>query len=150
MKKHILLISFLVLTSVAFGQQFLWSTVKPDSTSDRKYVPLSSAHSEVGKYYDLYPYYFDLTGYSKQRFIDEVGFGFEEWDWLKSVDSMTVYSAKSNTGRGSVIMVLCVSKDYMDVVLFSNDITAYSNPQSTTSYDRPKFIKWFKSLLSLN
>ncbi|MDP2176491.1 MAG: hypothetical protein Q8K70_11330 [Bacteroidota bacterium] len=148
MKKHLFLISLLVVSSTTFAQQFLWSTVLPDSGTAKKYVPLENVETEVLTFYDQYPYYFDLSGYNKQRFIKEITFGFDDWTWLNKIETLTVFAYKSNTGQGSVIMLLCVSKDNVNLLLFSNDIMAHKNPQSTSEYERGKFMKWFKTLLN--
>lgn len=141
-------ILLMTLTSSAFGQQFLWSTVKSDSGSVKKYVPLSSISKEVLTFYDQYDFYFDLSGYSKKRFIDEINYGFDDWNWLNEINDLTVYAVRSNSGRGSVVMIFCVSKDNVNMIVFSSDIRAHKNPQSTSSYDKDKFVSWFKTLLN--
>ena len=138
----------LILTSSAFGQQNLWTTVKNDNdTSGAKYVPLTNVTKEVLTFYDQYSYYFDLSGYSKKRFIEEINYGFDDWKWLYDIKDLTVFALKSNAGRGSLIMVMCVSNDNVNLLLFSNDIMLHENPQSTGSYKKDKFIAWFKTLL---
>jgi hypothetical protein len=143
-----LVILILSLTNSVSGQQFLWSTVKTDSVSGRKYVPINNITKEVITFYDQYDYYFDLSGYSKKRFIEEINYGYDDWSWLYEIKELSVYALKSNTGKGSIIMVLCVSKDNVNLLLFSSDIIAHKNPQSTSQYQKEKFIKWFKTLLN--
>lgn len=140
---------FFILTSSAFGQQSLWSTIKPENEkSGLKYVPLENVAKEVLTFYNQYNYYFDLSGYSKKRFIEETGYGFDDWSMLNEINELTVFAFKTNMGRGSVIMVLCVSKDNVNLLLFSNDITLHENPQNTGSYKKDKFIDWFTTLLN--
>lgn len=137
------------LTSSVFGQQSLWTTVKNDKdTSGTKYVTLTNVTKEVITFYDQYDYYFDLSGYSKKRFIEEINYGFNDWNWLYDIKDLTVFALKSNLGRGSLIMVMCVSKDNVNLLLFSNDILLQGNPQTTGSYEKDKFVKWFKTLLN--
>ena len=149
MKKILFALLLVTLTSSVFGQQRLWTTAKNDNdTSGTKYVPLTNVTKEVLTFYDQYDYYFDLSGYSKKRFIEEINYGFDDWTWLYDIKELTVFALKSNAGRGSLIMVMCVSKDNVNLLLFSSDILLHKNPQSTGSYERDKFSKWFKTLLN--
>lgn len=148
MKKIGLAILLLTLTSSVFGQQRLWTTENNNNDkSGNKYVPLTSVTKEVLTFYDQYDFYFDLSGYSKERFIEEINYGFDDWSILNEIKDLTVFAYKSNTGRGSLIMVMCVSKDNVNLLLFSNDILLHENPQQTGSYEKDKFTKWFKTLL---
>ena len=106
MKKIGFIIWFVVLTSSAFGQQFLWSTVK-DTTS--KYVPLDNVTKEVLNFYDQYKFYYDFSGFSKDRFIKNIDYGFDDWKWLYDIKDLTVFALRSNAGRGSVGLVMCIS-----------------------------------------
>ena len=149
MKKIGFLFWFLICTSFAFGQQFLWST-KEDS--DYIYVPLENVTSEVLEFYDYYEYYYDGSGYSKDGFLDyieEFGGNSEDWksfkDNIYEVEELTVNAFKGNLGRGSVVFIMIVSKKYVDFVYFSNDYESYAI--STDSFDKEKFKKWFISLL---
>jgi hypothetical protein len=148
MKKNIFLISLIALSSTTFAQQFLWSTVPTDSGTTKKFVPIKNVENEVLTFYEQYPYYFDLSGYSKQRFIKEITFGFDDWTWLNKIEKLTIYAYKSNTESGSVIMLMIVSKENVNLLLFSNDIMAHNNPLSTSENESNKFIKWFKTLLN--
>ena len=143
-----IIILMLTVGQTARGQQFLWSTLKSDSGSTKKYVPMDNITKEVLTFYNQYDYYFDLSGYSKTRFIKEVKYGFDDWSWLNSIKDLTIYAVKSNTGRGSVVMVLCVSKDNVNLLLFSSDILAHKNPHGTNQYEKEKFVDLFKSLLN--
>jgi hypothetical protein len=149
MKNIVYVLLLLVLSAPVLGQQSLWTTVKKVSdTSGIKYVPLNNVTNEVLTFYDQYNYYFDLSGYSKKRFINEIKFGFGNWNWLNDIKDLTVVALKSNSGRGSLIMVMCVSKENVNLLLFSNDILLHKNPQRTYSDEKDKFEKWFKTLLN--
>lgn len=153
MKKLTLILWYMVFTSTAFGQQFLWTTLK-DSTAE--YVPIEKVTEKVLAYYDHYKTYFDGTGFSKAGF-----FKFLEssaslnnadtllWNGLKRkiniIDSMTVMAFKSNLGSGSFILVMCISKENVDFIRFSNNFERGAILSS--SYDKEKFEKWFKTLL---
>ncbi|WP_298145956.1 hypothetical protein [Flavobacterium sp.] len=109
---------------------------------------MNNVTKEVLTFYDQYDYYFDLSGYSKKRFIEEINFGFDDWTWLDGIKESTVFAFKSNAGSGSVIIVMCISEDNVNLLLFSSDVLLYTNPQSTASYERDKFAKWFKTMLN--
>lgn len=149
MKKIVFALLLLTLSSLAFGQQSLWTTAKSiKDSSGIKVVPITNVTKEVLTFYEQYDYYFDLSGYSKKRFIEEIDYGFDDWNWLYDIKDLTVFAMKSNAGRGSMIMVMCVSKENVNLLLFSNDILLHANPQSTGNYEKEKFIKWFKTLLN--
>lgn len=147
MKKLGFIILLLVSSSSAFGQQFLWSTVKSD-TADVKHVPLNDVTEEVLTFYNHYDYYFDFSGYNKKRFVKEINYGFNDWDWIYDIKNLTVFALRSNTGRGSAVLILCISKDNVNMIIFSNDILLNSNPQTTGSYEKDKFVSWFKTILN--
>jgi hypothetical protein len=151
MRKIGLIIGFIILTLSAFGQQFLWSTVK-DTTS--KHVPLENVTKEVLNFYDYYEFYYDLTGFSKDVFLNSKSFknsgiSNDTWNSLKkkiyNVEDLTVFAFKTNEGRGSVILVMCISKDNVDMICFSN---TYERDALWT-IDREKFKNWVNTLLNL-
>jgi len=150
MKKIGLIISFIALTSSVFGQQFLWSTVK-DSTS--KYVPLKNVISEVLNFYDQYEYYYDYSGFSKERFFEFVEkFENNSKDWkivkkkINEIEDLMVFALRDNLGRGSVVSVICFSKDNVNLIIFSN--TYEPDCLLTYSTRREKFANWFRTLLN--
>lgn len=149
LKNYILVIFMVTISSALFGQQNLWTTFKPTNDSIKtKVISMSDVPNEVLKIYDQYNYYFDLTGYTKKRFIKEMDMGFNDWTWLNEINELTVFALKSNTGYGSYVLVLCVSKDNANMLIFSNNITQRKNPQGTVSYEREKFKNWFETLLN--
>ncbi|MCL1969654.1 MAG: hypothetical protein FWF65_08935, partial [Bacteroidetes bacterium] len=148
MKKIGFIISFIVLVSSVFGQQFLWSTVK-DSTS--KYLPLDNVTSEVLNFYDQYKYYYDLAGFSKDGFFEFVKKSEKnsiDWKQLKkkieNIEDLTVFAFRGNLGRGSVVFIMCISKDDVNMLLFSN--TCEADAIITSNYNREKFANWFRTL----
>ena len=143
MKKIGFFVLFLILTVSAFGQQFLWSTVKND---DVKYVPLNNVTREVLTFYDQYRFYYDYSGFSKDRFIESFDYGFEDWEWLYDIEELTVFALRSNSGRGSIVLVMCISKNNINTIIFSN--TVDGDFVMTHSSDREKFANWFKTLLN--
>ncbi len=140
---------FLTISSALYGQQNLWTTFKPANDSIKtKVITMSDVPNEVLKIYDQYDYYFDLTGYTKKRFIEEMDMGFNDWAWLNEINDLSVFALKSNTGNGSYVLVLCVSKDYANMLIFSNNITQSNNPQLSYSTEREKFRNWVETLLN--
>lgn len=153
MKKLVLIFFFLVFTITSFGQQLLWTTIKD---SDTKYVPLENVTEKVLEFYDHYKFYFDGTGFSKHGFFNmfEGSQTFKNsntshWKDLKKKiyenDSLSIIAFKDNLGQGSVILVMCISKENVNLISFSNNYE--QDAISTYSTDREKFAKWFKTLL---
>lgn len=143
---------FIIFTSSAFGQQFLWSTVK-DSTI--KYVPLENVTNEVLEFYDHYDLYYDGAGFSKEGFFKMFegsqsykNSNTSQWKYFKQkidkINDLTVFAFRSNSGKGSAILVLCVTKENVNLITFSN---IYEGDAQFTT-DREKFAKWFKTLLN--
>jgi hypothetical protein len=142
MKRALFFVFFLVLTVSAFGQQFLWSTVRGD---DVKYVPLNNVTKEVLTFYDQYKFYYDYSGFNKDRFIESFEYGFDDWEWIYDIEKSTVFALRSNLGRGSVVLVMCISKNNINTIIFSNIID--DDFVMTHSSNRDKFAKWFMTLL---
>lgn len=153
MKKFVLIFFFIVFTATAFGQQFLWTTLKDSAT---KYVPLENVTEKVLEFYDHYEYYYDGSGYSKDGFFKmfESSQSYKNsntsrWKDLKkkiyAMDSLTVIAFKSNLGQGSVILVMCISKENVNLISFSNNYER--DALFTHSTERQKFSKWFETLL---
>jgi len=143
MKRIGFIIIFSILALSAYGQQFLWSTVK---NNDVKYIPLNNVPKEVLTFYEQYKYYLDYSGFSKKRFIEIFDYGFEGWDWLYEIERLTVSALRSNDGQGSIVLVMCVSKDNINTLIFTN--TYERGAIMTYSSDKEKFSKWFKTLLN--
>jgi len=145
MKKIGFTIFFLILTVSAFGQQFLWSTVKDKA---ERYVPLNNVTKEVLTFYDQYNRYYDFSGFSKDRFLDSFDYGFEDWKWLYDIENLTVFALRSNSGRGSVVLVMIISKNNVNTLVFANNAELGYDYMLTGSYKRDQFINWFKTILN--
>jgi hypothetical protein len=145
MKKICFFILFSVLAFSAFGQQFLWSTMKRDGI---KNVPINSVTREVLEFFDQYDLYYDFSGFSKERFIEKFDYGFGEWKWLNDIQELTVFALRSNSGRGSVVLVMCISKNNVNTLVFSNNLEPELGYNYVFTHDRTKFTNWFKTLLN--
>lgn len=150
MKKFGIIFFLSVLTSSVFGQQFLWSTIEKDTVKNVKYIPLSRVIEEVLNLYDLYELYYDFSGFTKEGLIDSGNtFGLDEMKKLDEIIDLSVYAMRANLGKGSFIMVACISRENINMIIFSN--TAFVSGMSsmrTYSSDREKFKKWFETLLN--
>jgi hypothetical protein len=144
MRKVIFLGFFFGLAVSAFGQQFLWSTARDNDT---KYVPLNNVTREVLNFFDQYDRYYDYSGFSKDRFIEYFDYGFEDWEWLYDIENLTVFALRSNSGSGSVVLVMCISKENVNTIIFSNSVIERDYNYILT-IDRNKFTNWFKTLLN--
>lgn len=71
--KNIIVIFLILLPSIGFCQQFLWSTKKIEDHegSDVKLIPIASVSETIFNYNNTSEYYRDLTGFSK------TGYGLE-------------------------------------------------------------------------
>ncbi|WP_288956161.1 hypothetical protein [uncultured Polaribacter sp.] len=148
MRIFILPILFILLNSSAFGQQFLWSTIEKDSIAE-KHIPLEYVNNEILKFYDHYEKHYDLSGYSKKRFIEEIDYGFDDWKWINDINDLTVFAVKSNTGSGSVVLVMFISEKNINLIIFSNQVLGRNfNYQSNYEFERKKFETWLKTLMN--
>jgi hypothetical protein len=142
MKKIWFVICFLALTDSVFGQQVVWSTVRG---TDTRYVPLNDVTNEVMNFYDQHDYYYDFTGFNKDTFIRTFDDGTGGWDWIYSINDKTVIAARIYIEGGSAVYVVCVDKQGVDMVAFSN---VYDSGNNITSPNRrARFENWFKALL---
>ena len=101
-------------------------------------------------------FYYDLSGFDKDGFIKMFEgsqayktSGTSKWKEfkkaLKNIHDLTVFATRSNSGQGSEILVLCISKENVNVVMFSN--TYGANALLASGVEKEKFEKWFKTLL---
>ncbi|MDG4945748.1 hypothetical protein NMK71_04920 [Weeksellaceae bacterium KMM 9713] len=147
MKTFILTILFVFFTSFVSGQQFLWSTIEEDSVS-QKFVPVHLLNDEILKFYDHYKLHYDFTGYSKERFIKESSYGFDDWEFLNDITELTVLALRSNVGTGSVVLVMFITEININLIVFSNeDIENNFNYILNFSSDRKKFSTWLQTLM---
>jgi len=147
MKKTGFFIYFIILASSVFGQQFLWSTVKD---TDTKYVSFNNVINEVLNFYDQYDYYYDFTGFDKEKFIEAFNGDSDDWDWIDEIKEKTVVAFRASIElgltRGSAVYVICIGKDSVDMIIFSNLLDRGSN--STSVNRRTRFQNWFKTILN--
>ena len=147
MKKIIIIVVMLFSIISTFGQQILWATIEG---FEAEYVRYENVTSEVLELYDLYDRYYDLSGNTKESFLEEYSDNIEEWNWVNDIEESTVFSLRIPTDMGSVIYVLYVDKNFVNLVSFSN---AYF-PGGKSTYngqmadERKRFEKWFKTLLN--
>lgn len=152
MKKIVLISCFVIFTTSIFGQQFLWSTEKDTASIRERFVPLSNVTNEVLTFYDLHKFYLDLTGFNKEGFYNifkEAINDSDEWKEIKEkidkIEDLTVFAFKGNSGQGSFVAVMSISKINVNIIMFTN------NPEPgclmTFGSERDKFAKWFKTLL---
>jgi len=150
MKKIGFLILFLMFTSSAFGQQYLWSTIKGDSLAE-KYVPLNNVTEEVLLFCDQYDRYYDFSGFSKEGFIKFFktrDFGFEDWKGIYDIKDLEVHALRANLGGGSVVVVVCISKKNVNMLIFTNHPIYELEAHYNLTFDKRKFLAWFKTLLN--
>ena len=145
MKKLSILLFLSIISTNTYAQQFLWSTVKNDSIY-KKHIPINSVTQEVLKFYDHYRMHYDLSGFSKERFVSEIDYGFQNWDWINEFDDLTVLALKSNTGEGSVVFVMCIGQENIDLVIFTNGVLE-GNYNYIFNHNKEKFRTWFKTFL---
>lgn len=141
-----LLIVIATCTSSAFGQQFLWSTIEQDSLPE-KYIPFEYVNNEILKFYDHYDKHYDFSGFSKERFIEESDYGFDDWKWIDEITDATVFALRSNMGNGSFVLVMFVSETNINLLIFSNELIDRNfNYQSNSKYEKEKFETWLETL----
>ena len=145
MKRLGFLVFFFILAVSAFGQQFLWSTVKRDGVRN---VPINNVTKEVLEFFDQYDLYYDFSGFNKERFIEKFDYGFGKWEWLNEIQDLTVFAIRSNSGRGSVVLVMCISKNNVYTLVFSNNLEPELGYNYVFTTDKTKFTNWFKTLLN--
>lgn len=156
MRKITCIIFLMILTSSAFSQQFLWSTTRDTAFQSVRYVPVENVLNEVLKFYEQYEFYFDGSGYSKDGFFKtfEKSQSFKssnntKWAKLKkkisAINDLTVFAFKDNLGDGSIISILCITKDNVDMLSFSNNYA--SGAIMTHQTEKEKFISWFSSFI---
>lgn len=147
MKTFILTILFVFFSSFVSGQQFLWSTIEEDSIS-QKIVPVHLLNDEILKFYDHYELHYDFTGYSKERFIKESSYGFDDWKFLNDITALTVLALRSNTGTGSAVLVMFITEKNINLIVFSNEMIEDNvNYIYNSSSERKKFSTWLQTLV---
>lgn len=140
----------LMLPCYAFGQQLLWSTTEPKELKDAStnLITINNVAEKVMDYYDFYDYYYDLTGFSRDGFKAFLEKNAEtansiQWDPAITFDEPTAYAFKANDGRGSLVIVMLLQNDNVDLILFSNEVG--QGAVSAHSVEKEKFTKWLSS-----
>ncbi len=153
--KYIGFLIFLsMLSSTTFGQQILWSTT--NDTLSNKHISLDNVTKEVLEFYDHYEYYYDWAGFSKDGFIKSFegsksykNSSTSKWSNFKKllygINQLTVFAFRTNSGEGSSVSIMCITKENVNMLVFSN--TLEKNFNITYDSKRDDFSKWFKTLL---
>ena len=144
------------------AQQFLWATSSKGMTvnSGIKIINLQDVHKEILGYYEMYDYYYDLSGFSKEGYFKkyESSNSFKSTDKLKwnefkktvnGINELTVSCIKTNDGNTSSIIVFIYSKNNFDAIVFSNkseDGLIYTF-NSNNDREKSRFLKYLESLL---
>ena len=147
--KNLVVILFM-LPSLAFGQQFLWSTIKSDSL--KGYIPLERVPDKLVEYYRTYDKFFDGSGFSKDTFIETIEksklASSKEYALFKKimdrVDQPTVMALKANDGKGSYITIMNMDENNVDLIVFSNNFIVHPMEYTT---DLDKFKMLYKTQL---
>lgn len=151
--KYILFLALALSFSTLFGQQLLWTT---SEKSGEKYIPIENINEKVLNFYEHYKFYYDGTGYSKEGFtksfqnsdaykkVTNKSIWEELYTIIKEIKKPTVLAFKDNPGNGSIVFVICITKDNVNIITFSNKL---ESDAISTGGDKESFLKWFKTLL---
>jgi hypothetical protein len=149
--KFLILLSLSIFSIQSYSQEIIWTTdqsiMKAEST-----VTIKKAIHKVLEYYDIYDYYYDNTGYSKEEYFKK---NFEN-DSLKlsyssiinlynKIDKIFILAIRIPSSIGSVVSVICVDKHSVHTIDFTNRLMLGFN--MTNSTDRNKFEKWFRAIV---
>jgi hypothetical protein len=144
------------------AQQFLWATSSKGMTvnSGIKIINLQEVYKQILDYYEMYDYYYDLSGFSKEGYFEkyESSNSFKSTDKLKwnefkktvnGINELTVSCIKTNDGNTSSVIVFIYSKNNFDAIVFSNKIETghISTYNSNSDTDKRRFLKYLESLL---
>lgn len=152
--KYLLLLILVLPFSNLSAQQLLWTT---SEKSGEKYIPIETVSDKVLDFHEHYRYYYDGSGFSKNSFIKsfESSSSYQKisdekiWEELKeivkTINTPTVVAFKDNLGNGSIVFVIFITKENVDMLTFSNNRENNAIPAS--SYKKDEFEKWFNSFL---
>lgn len=153
---------FILMRVNGISQQYLWTSSANDFfvNSETKVISTDEIQDNFLKYYQLYEYYYDLSGFSKQDFLikfeNSNSYKFinkTKWDnFLKSINQTkepTITCLKYNDGKSPVIMILIYSKEKFDVISFSNNMENGYNKtfNSELESSKSRFILFYKTLI---
>lgn len=152
--KYLLFLILALPFSTLSAQQLLWTT---SEKSGEKYIPIETVSDKVLDFHEHYRYYYDGSGFSKNSFIKSFESSnsykkiSDESVWkelkeiVKTINTPTVVAFKDNLGNGSVVFVICITKENVDMLSFSNNYE--DNALLTHETDEDEFKKWFNSFL---
>ena len=150
--KFLMLISLTILSIQSYSQQIMWTTdqsiMKAETT-----VTIKKAIHKVLDYYNIYDFYYDHTGYSKEEYYKK---NFEN-DSLKlayasiinlynKIDKIFILAIRTPSSTGSAVSVICVDKYSVHTIDFDNRLMLGFN--MTHSSDRNKFEKWYREIIN--
>jgi hypothetical protein len=149
---------FGLISSSVNGQQFLWTTNKNNifTNSEIKVIPKEDVINKLLEYYENYECYFDFTGFSKEGFLKKyinsiVGNDKKKMELFKNsiykIKDLNITSIKGNLGNGSLIMILIVSKNNFDMIVFSNEPDKGFIITDDSEEGKNKFVKFYNSLI---
>ena len=129
------------VVSKSTDQKILWLA---QGSSEPIYISSNNLTKEVLKFYDLYNFYFDFSGFTKDSFIEYFD-GDEDWEWIYEIEERIVITFRTHIEGGSAVYVIYIDKENIHMIAFSNVYD--SNPISTSKHRRDRFEKWFRTLL---
>lgn len=112
-------------------------------------IPKNKVTDYVLIYYDHYSYYHDLTGFSREgflKFAESNKIASQMLEYLQIVvhEDQAALAFKSNTGSGSIIIVMLLQENKVDLITFTNDVRV--GTMSTTSSNLQGFKRWFSTM----
>ena len=145
MRKMILMVLLQFSFIGAFGQQLLWATAEGNEDN----LSFEEATFKVLEFYDLYNYYYDETGYSKEAFLEKFPDNKELISGLNELEGKAMAALRMHIEGGSAVLVMYVDENNIHLIIFSNvympnNISTYNGEMVR---DRKRFEKWFGTLL---
>ena len=154
---------FLIFISISgISQQYLWTSNFNEffANTETKVITKNEIQNNILNYYQVYDYYYDLSGFTKQEFLKKFensnSYNFiNKIKWTNFTNSIyqskdpTITCIKYNDGNSPIIMILIYSKEKFDVILFSNKIESgfKSTYHSEDESNKRRFILFYESLI---
>lgn len=163
--KSIFIVILIFIRISGNSQQYLWTSNSNEffANSETKIITKDEIHNNLLNYYQVYDYYYDLSGFTKQEFLRKFetsnSYNFInkiKWNnFTKSIyltKEPTITCIKYNDGNSPVIMILIYSKEKFDVISFSNRIEGgFKNTyHSEDESNKRRFILFYESLIGEN
>jgi hypothetical protein len=112
---------------------------------------LEDVSNEILKFYDHYDFYVDGAGYNKDTFFKELAkYGGNTKSWndfkneIRKIEKLTVFAMRANSGKGSEVLVIFITKDNVNVLAFTNSYE--SDAQRSYPHKREEFENWLETL----